>query len=111
MTWTPELDELARRTAMAHQMGGADKVKRQHDAGRLTVRERITGRRQQREVQRKQAPEDVGEGGVEDSAVHGGDGAAGRVRRKRAILAAGTGRRGLGAAAGPDLRVPIRQGP
>ncbi|GCL63869.1 acyl-CoA carboxylase subunit beta [Pseudaquabacterium pictum] len=43
MTWTPELDELARRTAMAHQMGGADKVKRQHDAGRLTVRERITG--------------------------------------------------------------------
>lgn len=26
---------------MAHQMGGADKVKRQHDAGRLTVRERI----------------------------------------------------------------------
>jgi len=42
MSWTPELDELARRTAMAHQMGGADKVKRQHDAGRLTVRERIT---------------------------------------------------------------------
>jgi len=42
MTWTPELDELARRTAMAQQMGGADKVKRQHDAGRLTVRERIT---------------------------------------------------------------------
>jgi len=41
MTWTPELDELARRTAMARQMGGADKVKRQHDAGRLTVRERI----------------------------------------------------------------------
>ena len=42
MTWKPELDELARRTAMAQQMGGADKVKRQHDAGRLTVRERIT---------------------------------------------------------------------
>ena len=41
MTWNPELDELAKRTAMAHQMGGADKVKRQHDAGRLTVRERI----------------------------------------------------------------------
>ena len=41
MTWTPELDELNRRTQMAHQMGGADKVKRQHDAGRLTVRERI----------------------------------------------------------------------
>ena len=41
MTWQPELDELARRTTMALQMGGADKVRRQHDAGRLTVRERI----------------------------------------------------------------------
>jgi acetyl-CoA carboxylase carboxyltransferase component len=41
MSWQAELDELARRTAMAAQMGGADKVKRQHDAGRLTVRERI----------------------------------------------------------------------
>ncbi len=41
MTWQPELDELAKRTAMAQQMGGADKVKRQHDGGRLTVRERI----------------------------------------------------------------------
>ena len=42
MTWTPELDDLQRRTALAQQMGGTDKVKRQHDAGRLTVRERIT---------------------------------------------------------------------
>nr|MCU0923565.1 methylmalonyl-CoA carboxyltransferase [Burkholderiaceae bacterium] len=41
MSWKPELEELARRKAMAAQMGGADKVKRQHDAGRLTVRERI----------------------------------------------------------------------
>jgi len=41
MTWTPELEELAQRHAMAQQMGGADKVQRQHDAGRLTVRERI----------------------------------------------------------------------
>ena len=41
MPWTPELDELARRTAFAAQMGGDDKVKRQHDGGRLTVRERI----------------------------------------------------------------------
>lgn len=41
MTWTPELDELNRRTQMARQMGGADKVRRQHEAGRLTVRERI----------------------------------------------------------------------
>ena len=42
MPWTPELDDLQRRTALAHQMGGTEKVKRQHDAGRLTVRERIT---------------------------------------------------------------------
>ncbi len=41
MSWKPELDELQRRTEMALQMGGADKVRRQHDAGRLTVRERI----------------------------------------------------------------------
>jgi acetyl-CoA carboxylase carboxyltransferase component len=41
MSWQPEMDELRRRQAMARQMGGADKVKRQHDGGRLTVRERI----------------------------------------------------------------------
>ena len=41
MTWQPELDELRAREKMARQMGGADKVKRQHDAGRLTIRERI----------------------------------------------------------------------
>ncbi|MBR0686880.1 methylmalonyl-CoA carboxyltransferase [Bradyrhizobium manausense] len=41
MNWKPELDELARREAFAREMGGVDKVKRQHDQGRLTVRERI----------------------------------------------------------------------
>ena len=41
MTWQPELDELRAREAFARQMGGPDKVKRQHDGGRLTVRERI----------------------------------------------------------------------
>jgi acetyl-CoA carboxylase carboxyltransferase component len=41
MAWKPELEELARREALAREMGGPDKVKRQHDAGRLTVRERI----------------------------------------------------------------------
>jgi acetyl-CoA carboxylase carboxyltransferase component len=41
VNWKPELDELARREAFAREMGGPDKVKRQHDAGRLTVRERI----------------------------------------------------------------------
>jgi len=41
MSWQSELDELRARAALARQMGGADKVKRQHDGGRLTVRERI----------------------------------------------------------------------
>jgi acetyl-CoA carboxylase carboxyltransferase component len=43
MTWKPELDDLARREAFAREMGGVDKVKRQRDQGRLTVRERIDG--------------------------------------------------------------------
>lgn len=41
MAWTPELEELARREALVREMGGAAKVRRQHDQGRLTVRERI----------------------------------------------------------------------
>ena len=41
MTWQPELDDLARREAFAREMGGVDKVKRQRDQGRLTVRDRI----------------------------------------------------------------------
>jgi acetyl-CoA carboxylase carboxyltransferase component len=41
MIWKPELDELARREAFAREMGGVEKVKRQRDQGRLTVRERI----------------------------------------------------------------------
>jgi len=41
MTWQPELDELHRRRQLAEQMGGPDKIRRQHEAGRLTVRERI----------------------------------------------------------------------
>ena len=41
MAWKSELEELARREAMALAMGGPDKVRRQHDAGRLTVRERV----------------------------------------------------------------------
>ena len=41
MNWRAELDELRLRERLAGEMGGADKVKRQHDGGRLTVRERI----------------------------------------------------------------------
>jgi acetyl-CoA carboxylase carboxyltransferase component len=42
MSWEVELAELRRRESLAAEMGGPDKVKRQHDSGRLTVRERIT---------------------------------------------------------------------
>src|SRR6201986_1903037 len=41
MNWKPELDDLARREAFAREVGGVDKVKRQRDQGRLTVRDRI----------------------------------------------------------------------
>ena len=41
MTWEPELDELRRRTELAQQMGGPERVERQHASGRLDVRERI----------------------------------------------------------------------
>src|SRR3954470_1540757 len=41
MSWESEIEELRRREAQARQMGGPDKVKRQHDGGKLTVRERI----------------------------------------------------------------------
>src|SRR5437667_10610546 len=41
MGWQPELDELRERERLARELGGADKIKRQHDAGKLTIRERI----------------------------------------------------------------------
>ena len=39
--WQPELDELARRESMVEQMGGPEKVARQHDRGKMDVRQRI----------------------------------------------------------------------
>ncbi|MDE2517588.1 MAG: methylmalonyl-CoA carboxyltransferase [Rhodospirillales bacterium] len=41
MSWQRELDELARRKALAAAMGGPARVARQHAGGRLTVRQRI----------------------------------------------------------------------
>ncbi len=41
MGWQPELDELRERERQTRELGGAERVKRQHDAGKLTVRERI----------------------------------------------------------------------
>jgi len=39
--WEPELVELRQRQALARELGGKDRVERQHAGGRLTVRERI----------------------------------------------------------------------
>src|ERR1700730_9335836 len=41
MNWKSEMDELRRREEFAEQLGGAERVKRQHDGGRYTIRERI----------------------------------------------------------------------
>jgi acetyl-CoA carboxylase carboxyltransferase component len=41
VSWKPEVEELRRREELARKMGGEERVARQHDAGRLTVRERI----------------------------------------------------------------------
>ncbi|WP_114521638.1 carboxyl transferase domain-containing protein [Altererythrobacter sp. ZODW24] len=42
MSWKPELDELAKRRALAEEMGGADKVSRQHSRGKMDARARLT---------------------------------------------------------------------
>ncbi len=39
--WAPEIEELHQRKVLAAQMGGKERIERQHAAGRLTVRERI----------------------------------------------------------------------
>lgn len=41
MTWQPEIEEIERRRKLAHRMGGDERVRRQHEHGKLTVRERI----------------------------------------------------------------------
>jgi len=41
MSWEAELEELRRREAFAEELGGPERVKRQKDGGRYTIRERI----------------------------------------------------------------------
>ncbi|MCZ6709548.1 MAG: methylmalonyl-CoA carboxyltransferase [Gammaproteobacteria bacterium] len=41
MSWEDELSELRRREQLAFQMGGTEKVARQHEFNKLTIRERI----------------------------------------------------------------------
>ena len=42
MSWKKEVEIIKLRKSLALRLGGAEKIKRQHNAGRLTVRERIT---------------------------------------------------------------------
>jgi len=41
MTWKDEVDELDKRKKLSYRMGGEQNVKRQHDQGKMTARERI----------------------------------------------------------------------
>jgi acetyl-CoA carboxylase carboxyltransferase component len=41
MPFEKELEELKQKKAKALQMGGSEKVKRQHEKGKLTAREKI----------------------------------------------------------------------
>lgn len=43
MSWLPEVEEIERRKKFARKLGGKEGVDRQHDQGRLTIRERIDG--------------------------------------------------------------------
>jgi len=43
LTWKPELEELRHRRKLAEQMGGPEKVARQHARGKLDARARIKG--------------------------------------------------------------------
>ena len=43
MSWKPEVEGIEERARRAEELGGADAVARQHERGRLSIRERITG--------------------------------------------------------------------
>ena len=41
MSWKPEVEAIQERRRLAAEHGGAEAVARQHERGRLTIRERI----------------------------------------------------------------------
>src|ERR1700749_1260196 len=41
MTWKPSIEELRARERLAEHMGGEERVSRQREQGKLTVRERV----------------------------------------------------------------------
>ena len=42
MSWEAEIEELRRREGFADELGGVEKVERQHSFGKLTIRKRVT---------------------------------------------------------------------
>jgi len=42
VSWEAEIEELRRREGFADELGGVEKVERQHSFGKLTIRERVT---------------------------------------------------------------------
>ena len=43
MDWDAEIQQIKHRRTLAKQQGGTESVGRQHQKGRLTIRERIDG--------------------------------------------------------------------
>jgi methylmalonyl-CoA decarboxylase subunit alpha len=43
VSWQEEVDDIRKRREIAAGMGGPERIARQHDLGRLTIRERIAG--------------------------------------------------------------------
>ena len=41
MSWQEEVNEIKHRESLAKKLGGKERIQRQHDNNRLTVRERI----------------------------------------------------------------------
>ena len=41
MSWQKEINEIKYRESLAKGMGGEERIQRQHENGRLTVRERV----------------------------------------------------------------------
>lgn len=70
MSWQKELDELARRRALAAAMGGPARVARQHAGGRLAVRQRIDRLLDPGSFQEVGALAGVGEYGADGEIAH-----------------------------------------
>src|SRR5258708_3254418 len=96
MSWEKEIKELRRREALAKKMGGPDKVKRQHDGGKLTVRERVD------RLLDKDSFHEIG--GLAGVAPYGADGELADFTPANLVM--GRGRIGGGPAGAPGGRPP-----